>query len=378
MKRIAYITQLEAKLGGGGSYAVNWHVQDQLSKYFSLHTPPPIKPIISPIGKFRSRVNRRILKRPGDFFYFSLATLDNNASRVSKALENDLDAVFFRSATSWCHCRPGIPYFVYLDVVFQTFFDNTFSRNDFVESDLERIFNSEAGFLENATAVFFESDWGMKKAKEAYSLVGEHYFVTGRGGVVESPANDSWREELLILLSIAMRFEQKGGDLTLEAFKALQKTHPDIRWHIVGGKPSDDCDGINGIVYEGPLDPGNEKDLERFRKLLSSAFVLLHPTREDTNPLVITEAAYFGCPSISVNRFAIPELVIHGKTGVLLDGPIQPSEIKDAIIKMINDPISYREMRKEARRFALERFQWDGIGSRMNYLISATLEDDGR
>ena len=33
--------------------------------------------------------------------------------------------------------------------------------------------------------------------------------------------------------------------------------------------------------------------------------------REDTNPWVITEAAYFGGPSISVNRFAIPELVAH-------------------------------------------------------------------
>ena len=121
------------------------------------------------------------------------------------------------------------------------------------------------------------------------------------------------------------------------------------------------------------MNPEKEMDLDRYRELLSQAFVLLHPTREDTNPLVITEAAYFGCPSISVNRFAIPELVIDGKTGVLLEWPAQPAGLADAIHRLIESPAAYRQMRREAFEFSRSEFDWNTIGDRMAQSMDAAL-----
>jgi len=167
-------------------------------------------------------VNRHVLKRPSSFFYFSPATLQGNARRASRYFSG-VDGVFFRSATRWCHCRPSAPYFVYLDIVFHTFFENTFEQSDFNDSDLSRIFKAEERFLENADAVFFESDWGLQKARQAYSLRGDHYHVAGRGGALDPPGADTWLGEPLILLSIAMNFEQKGGDIILQAYQDLKK-----------------------------------------------------------------------------------------------------------------------------------------------------------
>ncbi|MFC1688466.1 glycosyltransferase family 4 protein [Pseudomonadota bacterium] len=378
MKKLTYITDLDRKPGGGGSYAVNWHIQQQLGKHFELHTPAPIFPVASFWEKSLSRLQRHLLHKPSRFFYFSPKTLDSNATRAAECFGENADAVFFRSATRWCHCRPEIPYFIYLDIVFHTFFENTFNPKDFLAADLGRIYQSEARFLEGASAVFFESKWGLRKAREAYSLAGEHYVVAGRGGALEPPLEDRWTGKPLIILSIAMNFEQKGGDIIFKAFEQLRIRHPDLRWHIVGGRPNGNWEAVDGIFYEGLLDPENSADLARYCHLLSQAFLLVHPTREDTNPLVLTEAAYFGCPTISVNRFAIPELVLDGKTGLLLDWPVNVNQLTDVIHRLIESPELYREMRKAAFEFSRSECSWNQIGNRMAGVIGGLLEQRGK
>jgi glycosyltransferase involved in cell wall biosynthesis len=274
----------------------------------------------------------------------------------------------FRSAARWCRAKPGVPYFVYLDAVFHTFFYNTFDPNDFLRSDIERIFEEEAAFLENSAAVFFESRWGMHKAKDAYSLRGRQYFVVGRGGALTPPEADTWDGRSRDLVTVAMNFSQKGGDVVLEAFKKLKPRIPDLSWRIVGGPPPAGTERIAGISYEGFLDPGKAHDRARLEKILSNAFLLLHPTREDTSPLVITEAAYFGCPAVSVNRFAIPELITHGVTGILLESPASEM-IADAVADLIANETRYRDMRKNARAYSLATSSWDKVGASIGNTI---------
>ncbi|MEJ8566887.1 glycosyltransferase family 4 protein [Elongatibacter sediminis] len=369
MTRLLYITDLEYKPGGGGSYAVNAHIQDQLKKHFDLCSPEPIVPKISFWQRLLSRIQRYGLRRASRFFYFSPATLDSNAARAAQYYSSDIDAVCFRSAARWCHATPPVPYFVYLDIVFHTFFENTFAADDFLASDLERIYAAERQFLDKAEAVFFESEWGMQRALSAYSLGPENCHVIGRGGLVTPPSEDTWPEGEFVLVSVALNFEQKGGDLILSAYVKLKQRYPNLRWHIVGGRPTGDWEHVDGITWEGVLDPGKASDLERFRDLLARAFVLLHPTREDTNPLVLTEAAYFGCPCISVRHFAIPELVIDGETGVLVDFPPRSHELEAAVSQLIESPDRYRKMRRAAFDFARTHFEWDVIGARMASMI---------
>jgi glycosyltransferase involved in cell wall biosynthesis len=362
-RRITYVTDLARTLSGGGSYVVNWHAFDELANRFDAQYAGPIVPSASFLERNVSRFRRRVLKMPGRYAYFSGATLDRTAQIAESQISPASEAVVFRSAGRWCRCRPTVPYFVYLDAVVHTFFFNTFDVRDFEIEDLERIWKEEAAFLENASGVFFESEWGMRMAITAYNLERDHYRVAGRGGSVNPPASDSWDGVTHRLVTMAMDFRQKGGDIVAEAYAILKPRFPSLSWTIVGGPPDDRIRRLEGVTYEGVLRPSDPDDRARLESILAGAFLLVHPTREDTSPLVITEAAYFGCPAISVNVFAIPELLLHERTGILLETPVDPATLASAIESLLVSDVRYMSMRREARAYALANFQWSNTGA---------------
>ena len=70
----------------------------------------------------------------------------------------------------------------------------------------------------------------------------------------------------------------------------------------------------NQIEYIGPV------NMEQKRKLLSGARGFLNPiTWEEPGATVVLEAMAFGCPVIGFARGVVPELIVHGKTGFLVD-----------------------------------------------------------
>jgi len=371
---LAYISQLKRQSAGGGSYAVNWHAIDQLSRAFEMNYMGPVAPEVSLCEDWNSKVRRKFLRIPGKFTFFSESVLRRTARKLDRLMPSKPHGVFYRSAAPWCHHHPACPYFVYLDVVFHTFFHNTFRKEEFITDDLERIWKKEAAFLERASAVFFESRWGMEKGIESYQLKGNHYHALGRGGVIAPPDEDRW-DGSLRLVTMAMKFRQKGGDLVLEVFRRLKPRYPGLSWHIIGGAPEGDWNGIEGIYYEGVLRPDEAMERAKIERLLAGAFLLLHPTREDTSPLVLTEAAYFGCPSISVRHFGIPELVLDGETGLLIDFPATADQLEQALVQLLEDRPLYLRMREEARHHAVRESSWDSIGRRMSEIIHRHLSE---
>src|SRR5262249_52671454 len=88
------------------------------------------------------------------------------------------------------------------------------------------------------------------------------------------------------------------------------------------------------------------QEVEKFRQILSRACALVHPTKSDTNPAIIIESGYFGCPAISSRIFAIPEVVDDGRTGLLLDYPIHVAHLVKAMTWMLENSDQYMAMRK--------------------------------
>lgn len=370
--KLLYISHLPRTPSGGGVYAVSWNVAKQLDSYFQLRDPGHVETPSNAGDAFISKVKRRIFRRPSKFHAFSNSVLKAIASKVEALQEEQHDAIFFRSSTRWSECRPKLPYFVHTDVVFHTFFENTFSPQDFLASDLERIHSLERQFLANAKLVFFESNWGLNKAKEALKLDGKNFVVARNGGGLLPPPADLWDGKSRKLLTIAKDFYQKGGDLVLEAFRILKPRYPNLEWHIIGGKPSEGITSTEGIHYEGFLRPSVAEELERFQTILQQCFLLVHPTREDTNPLVLVEAGYFGSPSVSIKDFAIPELILDKKTGLLLERPVSGNDVARKIAEILDSP-NYMLMRTEAREYATSNFSWEKTGRFMASQIKKTL-----
>ena len=304
---------------------------------------------------------------PGKFNFYSPQRL-KTIERKFHLHTGNFDLLFFRGFTPWIGIHPEIPWFAYNDTNFRTYFENTFPYNDFKQQETDRIFAAEKKWLSEAKAVFFESEWGKQQCMSQYKIGSLNFYCIGRAGNIPIPEKDSWSGSKKLLF-IAKNFHQKGGDLAFEAFRILYDRDNAIEFHMVGGPPDQNVINHPGVVYHGFLKKEKPEERETLGKLFSDAMLLLHPTREDINPLVITEAGYFGCPSVSVDKFAIPELVVHQVTGILLPYLPSPMQIADAVWSLVRDRSRYLEMRKVTQEFNVEHYSWDKIGARTVDLI---------
>ena len=93
--------------------------------------------------------------------------------------------------------------------------------------------------------------------------------------------------------------------------------------------------------------------------------VFLNTSTVSPMPTSLLEAASCGCPIVSTNNCAIPELITHGENGFLSNDPAQ---MREYCRLLINDKKLAKEMGDKARqtileKFTLERFvkEWDEL-----------------
>jgi glycosyltransferase involved in cell wall biosynthesis len=169
---------------------------------------------------------------------------------------------------------------------------------------------------------------------------------------------------VLYFLGNLLKF--KGIHIAIEALAFVKNKFPDIQIKIAGPWTDDsffketkeqirseiteiikrknlnDC-----IEFIGPFS-GNEK-----LEILKNVDILVYPSINDGLPLVILEAMAAGNVVItSKNIGAIPDVVVHNETGILVDG--QNSEkFAEAIIYLIENP----EIRVRMGKAAYSRYE---------------------
>lgn len=151
------------------------------------------------------------------------------------------------------------------------------------------------------------------------------------------------------VLFVGGDFIRKGGDLLIDIF---QHFFSDIcELHIV---TRHDIESRNGIYVHCDLKP-NDAGL---RALYASADLLVLPTRADCFSLATIEAMASGLPVIVSAVGGIPEIVIQGVTGFLVQ-PDDPISLRAAMERLVCDPSLRQRMGAAARERAERHF--DGM-----------------
>ncbi|RXJ46040.1 glycosyltransferase family 4 protein [Gelidibacter gilvus] len=359
--RLAYITNTSLNESSGGGSGVNFATYNYLKdvyeiSYFLIYPCPDLK------SKAGSVLLRKLyLKR--NYHYFSELRLDDVRKKF-ETIEGDFDAYFFHGFTQWIAIKPNKPYFCFNDACFATYVDIYNNKEEFKESDLDRIYKKEAVWLKNAEKVFFRSQWALNETKKVYNMDGNNFVNVGVGGFIDIPDADTYKEGFNFLF-ISREFIPKGGKVVVEAFQELKKTYDDINLQIVGEDPGDAIKAVEGVYYLGFFNKADALEKKALMNVFANAFALIHPTIKDTNTLVINELAYYGCVAISSNKFAIPEYLIDGQTGYLLNDPRDSKELKSLMKKLIVNPVDYSVMRKNARKNAVQYNTWNAVGQRV-------------
>ena len=147
----------------------------------------------------------------------------------------------------------------------------------------------------------------------------------------------------------------KGVDLLVRAFTRIAREHPDLTLHLVGGVNEDfrrELDELIAGFAHRVRFWGYRKDVPG---LLRSAYLYVQsspPSRfHDCSPLSVIEAMAVGIPTICFRSGALPEMVIHEKTGLVCEESVE--SLADAINRLLVDT----EFRDACAAAAKQRYE---------------------
>jgi glycosyltransferase involved in cell wall biosynthesis len=307
-----------------------------------------VGPINSPVNLGEKAVSkfRRLTGYKGSFFVFSKRRLRANAAAFHSMRDPEARLDFFHGFTPWILTIPERPYVAWSDCTFRDYIDTFSEREQFLPDDLDRIENTEAAWLRNAQRVLFTSDWAAHRAVSQYGLEPSQVGVVGIFGNIESPVRDEYSGGKNFVF-VSTNFTAKGGNIVLSAFREVRKRHQKATLTIIGDRPVRAL-REPGLSCTGFLRKEVDHERQELQDILAHALAVVHPTKSDIAPLIIVEAGYVGCPVISCRRFAIPELIDHLQTGLLIEDPYHPSEVADAMCWMLSNTQEYQLMREGA------------------------------
>lgn len=340
---------------------MNHHVFEQLSGRFEVNLIEGVNPPMDFLEKSFSKF-MRILGFEGSYAAFSQGRL----TRIRKSVERRMDPAavlsFYHGATPWVLVRNNSPYAVYLDACFGTYVNTYHNSRKFNQLQLERLYELERLFLEQATAVFFSSQWALNDTLRRYRSSGSNFHVAGLGGNLSvQPLSRVIKEKYFLF--VGLDFMGKGGETLVNAFVKVRDRFPDVRLKIAGDRPPARVRKMDGVVYEGYIDKSTAIGAEKLAELFAKSSGLILPTNKDLTPLVLVEAGMYKCPAITVRKFGIPEMVIDGETGFLLDseGDICNELVEKMIFLCENEKEVYR-MGEVAYKHVVNKFSWELAG----------------
>lgn len=185
-------------------------------------------------------------------------------------------------------------------------------------------------------------------------------------GLLRSRLNLNNKKVLLTVARMAKNERYKGQDSVIDVLLDVLKKCPDTIYLIIGG--GDDKERLKKLARDKGvgervifLEDIKDEELPLFY-CLCDIFVM--PSKEihtkdgvkaEGFGIGFLEAGACGKPVIGGRSGGIPDAVIDGKTGILVDSE-NPLELRDATIKLLKNSSLRREMGDNARRRIEEKF----------------------
>lgn len=158
------------------------------------------------------------------------------------------------------------------------------------------------------------------------------------------PVRPTDRRPTIVFLGTSM--ERKGGTLLLDVWRASLRDRADLL--LVTLDPVAEEPGLRVV---GDLAPGDD----RLWELLAGSDIMCFPSTIDQAPNAVLEASAAGLPVIAHPGGAVPEMVLHGTTGLLVDGA-DPEAVTTALNTLLSDPGLRRRMGEAAAQHVRENY----------------------
>jgi glycosyltransferase involved in cell wall biosynthesis len=166
---------------------------------------------------------------------------------------------------------------------------------------------------------------------------------------------------ILRLLLVGRVFKLKGIDIAIQIVKLLNEQNIPTQLRIVG------LDGENqeNVQFMGSFKKTVDSELKEYASQFTWPHFLLHPARYDAAPIVTTEAAAFGIPTVTNDIGGIGTTVKDGVSGVVLP-TLSPAEEYVKVFKFyVDHPEEYIALRRSTRARYEKELNWEAAGKRI-------------
>jgi colanic acid/amylovoran biosynthesis glycosyltransferase len=173
-------------------------------------------------------------------------------------------------------------------------------------------------------------------------------------------------------LSIGRLVDVKGLIYSIEAFSLLAGKYPEIKYYIAGNGPlyKNLSEAINALGMETKIFLLGEKTDKEIESLYQNAYALVFPSihtvdgSEEGQGMVIQEAEFYEIPVIASKTGGIPEGIIDGKTGFLVNEK-NIDELCKKMTFLLENKDKCREFGKNGRAFVKEYYDIDILSQKL-------------
>jgi glycosyltransferase involved in cell wall biosynthesis len=176
----------------------------------------------------------------------------------------------------------------------------------------------------------------------------------------------SWQPPLI--LSVGRLVYQKGFDLGLRALARLK--HLDWQWHIAGDGP--EMDALKSLARDQGI--GDRvvflgwQSREELIQCYKQSNIFLLASRHEGMPNAVLEAMASGLPVIASRIAGNEELVIHEKTGLLVESE-NIASLTAALHGLIEDPSRAEQLGAASRQRVEASFGWENTAMQYAALL---------
>lgn len=186
-----------------------------------------------------------------------------------------------------------------------------------------------------------------------------------------------------VILTTGNLVARKGHDLVIQALARLRHEIPDVTYLIVGDGPfsadlhalTDTLGVRDRVVFAGRV---SDADLPAMYSL-GDVFIMASRERREEHDvegfgLVYLEAGACGKPVIGGRSGGVPEAVVDGVTGLLVD-PADPEDVARALKRLLTDHALAERLGRQGRERVVKEFTWARAADRMNDVLTTVANE---
>jgi glycosyltransferase involved in cell wall biosynthesis len=242
-------------------------------------------------------------------------------------------------------------HYIYVDSSFHLLSSNGISQYPSLQTS--RFDDLEKRSFHGAEHLFPISEYVRDDLVGHYDIPEERITVVGTGrGKITPFFGPKEYEDGTVLFVAKERFEEKGGRLLLEAFRAVTAAHPKLKLIMVCERKYQALvESIPNAIFKTSLP---WKELEA---LFHRAALFAMPALHEPWGLVYLEALASRCPVLGLDRNAMREITGGGKYGFLVPHATSAA-VAEVLIQAFSDVEKMESMGAAGQNHCLSTYSW--------------------